>query len=65
MYYGRCSDIKELQGRYNLSYFDINAILISGVPRGVWGGIQPLPKFRRPPKNRAKLNPIVKTVKNC
>jgi len=32
---------------------------ISGVPRGGWD-IQP-----SPPRNHAKLNPIVKTVKNC
>jgi len=29
----------------------------------VLGGSTPPPKFRRPSKNRAKLNPIVKTVK--
>ena len=39
----------------------------SGVPRGGLGLQTPPPtgpKFRRPPQNRAKLNPIVKTVKN-
>ena len=37
---------------------------ISGVPRGVWGFQSPreIPKAFQ---NRAKLNPIVKTVKNC
>jgi len=36
--------------------------VISGVPRG--GGSTPLRNSEGPP-NRAKLNPIVKTVKNC
>ena len=40
----------------------------SGVPRGGGGGLgcsTPPSKFRRPSKNGAKLNPIVKTAKNC
>ena len=37
--------------------------LISGVPRGV-GGSNP-PEIPKALQNRAKLNPIVKTVKNC
>lgn len=46
MYYGRCSDSKELPGSYSLNYFDINAILISGVPRGIFRGFNaPPPKF--------------------
>ena len=35
----------------------------SGVPRGVWG-FNP-PEIPKALQNRAKLNPIVKTVKNC
>ena len=36
----------------------------SGVPRGGWGVQTPNPRNSEgPPKNRAKLNPIVKTVK--
>jgi hypothetical protein len=37
----------------------------SGVPRGVVGVFNPPPprNSEGPPKNRAKLNPIVKTVK--
>ena len=40
----------------------------SGVPGGGDSGVQtppPPPNSEGPPKNRAKLNPIVKTVKNC
>jgi len=37
----------------------------SGVPRGVWGGSIPPPEIPKAFQNRAKLNPIVKTVKNC
>ena len=37
----------------------------SGVPRaGVWG-VQTPPEIPKALQNRAKLNPIVKTVKNC
>jgi len=32
---------------------------------GLGGSTPPPPKFRRPFQNRAKLNPIVTTVKNC
>jgi len=36
----------------------------SGVPRG--GGVKsPPPEIPKALQNRAKLNPIVKTVKNC
>jgi len=35
----------------------------SGVPRGVWG-VQ-IPEIPKAVQNVAKLNPIVKTVKNC
>ena len=39
---------------------------ISGVPRGGWGvHIPPPPEILKALQNRAKLNPIVKTVKNC
>jgi len=49
----------------------------SGVPRGVWGfnlwqwriegglGVQPPSEIAKALQNRAKSNPIVKTVKNC
>jgi len=39
----------------------------SGVPRGGGLGVQPSPSPEIPKalQNRAKLNPIVKTVKNC
>jgi len=36
----------------------------SGVPRGGLG-VQPSPEIPKALQNRAKLNPIVKTVKNC
>ena len=36
----------------------------SGVPRGVWG-FQIPHEILKALQNRAKLNPIVKTVKNC
>ena len=31
---------------------------------GIWG-VQPPPEILKALENRAKLNPIVKTVKNC
>ena len=37
----------------------------SGVPRGVVWGVQNPPEILNARQNRAKLNPIVKTVKNC
>jgi len=37
---------------------------ICGVPRGWVGGFKP-PEIPKALQNRAKLNPIVKTVKNC
>ena len=37
---------------------------VSDVPRGVWG-VQPPPEIPKALQNRAKLAPIVKTVKNC
>jgi len=33
--------------------------------RGGLGGSNPLPEIPKALQNRAKLNPIVKTVKNC
>jgi len=36
----------------------------SGVPRGGWG-VQTPAEIPKTLQNRAKLNPIVKTVKNC
>ena len=38
---------------------------ISGVPRGGWGVQTSPPEILKALQNRAKLNPIVKTVKNC
>ena len=32
---------------------------------GVWGVQPPVPEILKALQNRAKLNPIVKTVKNC
>jgi len=37
---------------------------VSGVPRGV-GGFNSLPESPKAFQDRAKLIPIVKTVKNC
>jgi len=38
----------------------------SGVPRGgVWGVQNPHPQILKELQNRVKLNPIVKTIKNC
>ena len=38
----------------------------SGVPRGGgWGFKHPPPEIPKALQNRANLNPIVKTVKNC
>ena len=38
---------------------------VSGVPRGGFGGFKPPSKIPKALQNHAKLNPIVKTVKNC
>ena len=39
---------------------------VSGVPRGVGFGVLKLPpEILKALQNRAKLNPIVKTVRNC
>jgi len=40
-------------------------VQVSGVPRGVWGGSTPPSEITKALQNRAKLNPTVKTVKNC
>jgi len=37
----------------------------SGVPRGGGLGVQTPPYIPKALQNRAKLNPIVETVKNC
>jgi len=37
----------------------------SGVPMGGVWGVQTLPEIPKALQNQAKLNPIVKTVKNC
>jgi hypothetical protein len=38
---------------------------VSGVPRGGGWGVQTPPEILKALQNRTKLNPIVKTVKNC
>ena len=38
---------------------------VSGVPRGELGGSTPPPEIPKAFQSRARLNPIVKTVKNC
>ena len=43
----------------------ITVVTNSGVPRGGFGVFKPPPKIPKALQNRAKLNPIVKTVKNC
>jgi len=43
-------------------------LVFSGIPRGGGGGLgcsNPLPEILKALQNRAKLNLIVKTVKNC
>jgi len=37
----------------------------SGVPRACWGVQTPPPEIPKALQNRAKLNPSVRTVKNC
>jgi len=46
---------------------NIKTFVRSGVPRGrgVWGVKPPPPPIPKAFQNRSKLNPIVKTVKNC
>jgi len=44
-------------------YPTLNQAMTSDVPRG--GGSTPRPEIPKDLQNRAKLNPIVKTVKNC
>ena len=40
-------------------------IYISGIPRGGLVAFNPPPQIPKALQNRAKLNPITKTVKNC
>jgi len=56
-----------LGARKKVKWSVVCLVVISGVPRGGWGlGVQtPPPKILKALQNRAKLNPIVKTVKNC
>jgi len=44
-----------------------DVLLTSGVPKGEadWGIQPPATEIPKTLQNRAKLNPIVKTVKNC
>ena len=51
---------------YNQPVIHIVPWDISGVPRGGFGMFKPPPpEIPKALQNRAKLNPIVKTVKNC
>ena len=46
--------------------FDVPAVVTDiGVLRGGWGVQHPPSEIPKALKNLAKLNPIVKTVKNC
>jgi len=49
------------------SIWNVGTFLPSGVPRGKWEGLGCLtpPEIPKTLQNRAKLNPIVKTAKNC
>ena len=44
---------------------DHKMIPVSGVPRGGCWGVQTPPEILKALQNHAKLNLIVKTVKNC
>jgi len=47
-----------------MKYYDIHFTLVAY--KGGWGwGSNPLPEIPKALQNRAKINPIVKTVKNC
>ena len=46
----------------SLHWFGTHWTGVSGIPRG---GSTPPPEIPKAPQNHAKLNPIVKTVKNC
>jgi len=48
----------------NYLIFLKSVVLDSGLPREGWGFNHPPPEIRKALQNRAKLNPIVKTVKN-
>ena len=56
-----CSDVMPWRGNLKLNLFYIGSV--SGVPRGGWG-VHPPPEILKALQNRAKLNPIVETVKN-
>jgi len=51
----------------NNTTFILYTMVYSGVPREGGFGVfnPPSPKFPKALQNRAKLNPIVKTIKNC
>jgi len=60
--YAQRSFVMELQLSQFVTCMRANCEMDSGLPRGAVGGFEPpTPKFQ----NRAKLSPIVKTVKNC
>ena len=53
------------QKKKKKSLFNSAVVKSSGVPRGgVWGVQPPLPEIPKALQNCAKLNPIVKTLKN-
>ena len=55
----------EKPGRMGFIYMYEFVPRCSGVPRGGFGGFNPPPEIPKALQNRAKINPIVKTVKNC
>ena len=57
------SNISNYRWRYIFLSSTISCVIISGVPRGGFGYSNP-PKFQMTSKNFAKINPILKTVKN-
>jgi len=52
-----CEQIRNISVQEKFQY--------SGVPGGECWGVQHPPEIRKTLQNRAKPNPIVKTVKNC
>ena len=59
-------DLQPEQWRRIVGTYQVSLKAVSGVPKGggVWG-VQHPPEIPKALQNRAKLNPIVKTVKNC
>jgi len=63
------SDMTKLTGTFReytkAPHKRLRYLLCCGVPRGVWGVQTPHPEIPKALQNRAKLNPTVKTIKNC